>query len=103
MATEAKLEELDKMGDQALDEYYKEQDRMEQEGLADYRADVRRHGCEAALPYRGPFDPSGVDRDCDDFSTQAEAQEFFCVAGGPTSDPHWLDEDQDGIACEWNP
>jgi hypothetical protein len=44
----------------------------------------------------GPF----VDRNCDDFTTQAEAQAFFLSAGGPVRDPHGLDADADGVACE---
>ena len=46
---------------------------------------------------------SGGDRDCDDFDTQEEAQEFFEDEGGPESDPHRLDADDDGIACETLP
>jgi len=46
------------------------------------------------------YDPNGPDRDCGDFSTQAEAQVFFEAAGGPTSDPHRLDSDSDGRVCE---
>lgn len=33
-------------------------------------------------------------------ASQAEAQRFFTVNGGPTADPHRLDRDRDGIACE---
>jgi len=44
-----------------------------------------------------PYPP---DRDCGDFSTQAEAQACFIAAGGPARDPHRLDGDNDGIACE---
>ena len=40
------------------------------------------------------------DRDCSDFATQAEAQAFFLANGGPARDPHRLDGDNDGIACE---
>ncbi len=40
------------------------------------------------------------DRDCGDFSSQAEAQRFFESDGGPSYDPHGLDRDKDGIACE---
>ena len=40
------------------------------------------------------------DRDCSDFSTLAEAQQFYRRAGGPDQDPHFLDQDGDGIACE---
>lgn len=40
-----------------------------------------------------------TDRDCADFATQAQAQSFF-LANDPASDPHRLDEDGDGRACE---
>lgn len=40
------------------------------------------------------------DCDCQDFKTQQEAQGFFIWAGGPAQDPHRLDADRDGIACE---
>ncbi len=46
------------------------------------------------------YDPFGPDRDCSDFATQAEAQQFFIAAGGPQRDPHRLDADHDGVACE---
>ena len=49
------------------------------------------------------YDPFGPDRNCTDFSTGAEAQEFYIAAGGPSSDPHDLDRDNDGNACDWNP
>ena len=43
--------------------------------------------------------PSCVDSDCDcsDFSTQAQAQEVLDAFSG---DPHRLDGDGDGVACE---
>lgn len=41
-----------------------------------------------------------ADKDCSDFATQAEAQAFFIANGGPTSDPHRLDSEGDGLACE---
>lgn len=44
-----------------------------------------------------------ADRDCGDFGSQREAQIFFLNHGGPHSDPHGLDSDGDGIACESNP
>ncbi len=40
------------------------------------------------------------DKDCDDFATQAKAQKFFKKHSGPKKDPHGLDADHDGIACE---
>jgi hypothetical protein len=39
------------------------------------------------------------DRDCSDFATQAKAQHFF-KKHHPNRDPHGLDADHDGIACE---
>ena len=43
------------------------------------------------------------DRDCSDFSTQKEAQAFFELNGGLGRDPHKLDQDKDGVACETLP
>lgn len=43
---------------------------------------------------------SDDDLDCEDFDTQEEAQEVY---EQDTSDPHGLDADDDGEACEWNP
>ncbi len=40
-------------------------------------------------------------RNCSDFSSSLAAQQFFLAQGGPTSDPHGLDRDGDGFACEW--
>lgn len=40
------------------------------------------------------------DRDCGDFSSQQEAQEFFEEEGGPATDYHNLDRDGDGVVCE---
>jgi hypothetical protein len=55
-----------------------------------------------ASPTAFQFAPSmfTVDRDCGDFRTQAEAQAFFRAAGA--GDPHRLDRDSDGRACELN-
>jgi endonuclease YncB( thermonuclease family) len=44
-----------------------------------------------------------ADKDCGDFASQKAAQIFFLKNGGPTKDPHRLDYDSDGIACESNP
>jgi endonuclease YncB( thermonuclease family) len=44
-----------------------------------------------------------ADRDCGDFASQQAAQIFYLQAGGPSQDPHGLDSDGDGIACEANP
>ncbi len=40
------------------------------------------------------------DKNCSDFSTQRDAQEFYVKAGGPARDPHRLDGDSDGEVCE---
>lgn len=41
------------------------------------------------------------DRDCSDFSSTGDAQRFYLRSGGPDSDPHGLDRDGDGYACEF--
>ncbi|MFH0750099.1 MAG: excalibur calcium-binding domain-containing protein [Candidatus Gottesmanbacteria bacterium] len=37
---------------------------------------------------------------CDDFTTQEDAQKFYYNAGGVTKDTNRLDGDKDGEACE---
>lgn len=58
-------------------------------------------------PFLRPPEPNptlnqcrGPDLDCGDFRTQREAQDFFEACGGPANDPHRLDGDDDGLACE---
>lgn len=41
------------------------------------------------------------DKNCSDFASAGEAQRFFIANGGPHRDPHGLDGDGDGNACEW--
>lgn len=43
---------------------------------------------------------SAGDKDCSDFSSWRQAQNFYKKHGGPRYDPHRLDADRDGIACE---
>jgi endonuclease YncB( thermonuclease family) len=43
---------------------------------------------------------TGGDKDCKDFGSHAEAQAFYISQGGPASDPHRLDADNDGSACD---
>jgi micrococcal nuclease len=57
-----------------------------------------RSACAPQEPKPGPA-PTG-DRDCPDFSSQREAQEYFEAKGGPGKDPDRLDGDDDGVACE---
>ena len=56
-----------------------------------------------ATPTEPEDDSEDADRNCSDFDTWREAQDFFLSAGGPESDPHRLDSDGDGIACEGLP
>ena len=42
----------------------------------------------------------GGDLNCSDFETWEEANALFIQAGGPTSDPHRLDGNNDGIPCQ---
>ena len=51
-------------------------------------------------PLDTKYDPDGPDRNCPNFDTWAEAQAFYEAAGGPDSDPHRLDSNGDGVACE---
>ena len=46
-------------------------------------------------------EPVSGDKNCSDFPSAGEAQRFFLAAGGPVRDPHGLDSDGDGNACEW--
>ena len=46
------------------------------------------------------YDPFGPHRNSSDFSTWSESQNFYLSAGGPGVDPHRLDGDKDGVACE---
>lgn len=41
-----------------------------------------------------------ADKDCSDFRSWKAAQTFYKNHGGPKRDPHRLDADRDGIACE---
>lgn len=43
---------------------------------------------------------AAADKDCSDFSSWRQAQRFYKNHGGPRHDPHRLDADRDGIACE---
>ena len=61
------------------------------------RTGGRRTGGQPPSP---SFSRPSRDRDCSDFETQPEAQRFFEQAGGPAQDPHRLDGDGDGRACE---
>lgn len=54
-------------------------------------------GVSSTLPSAQAF----RDRDCSDFKTQKQAQRFFKKTGGSKKrDPHRLDSDRDGRACE---
>ncbi|MCK0166852.1 excalibur calcium-binding domain-containing protein [Jannaschia sp. S6380] len=51
---------------------------------------------------RGTVSGTAQDRfNCGDFLSAGAAQVAFLRAGGPMRDPHRLDADGDGFACEW--
>lgn len=50
----------------------------------------------------GPTVAAAADRDCSDFDSQRQAQRFF-ERHNPGQDPHQLDADNDGRACETLP
>lgn len=52
-----------------------------------------------AVAFAAPQASAG-DKDCSDFRTWRQAQNFYKKHGGPRKDPHRLDADRDGIACE---
>ena len=52
------------------------------------------------VPSAGLPPCAAKDCNCGDFATQAEAQAFFEAVGGPAQDPHRLDGDGNGLACE---
>lgn len=43
---------------------------------------------------------AAADKDCSDFGSWRAAQKFYKKHGGPRYDPHRLDADHDGVACE---
>jgi hypothetical protein len=55
---------------------------------------------EISFDYQGSLDPFGLPLKCADFNSWAEAQAVFLKAGGPAKDPHGLDPDGNGEACE---
>lgn len=55
----------------------------------------------AVLVVLAPTPALAADKDCSDFATQKAAQEFY-LANNPSADPHRLDSEGDGIACESN-
>lgn len=58
-------------------------------------------GVSAALALSLAVAPAAgaKDKDCDDFKSQRQAQKFF-KKHNPREDPHGLDADGDGKACE---
>lgn len=54
-----------------------------------------------ALYDRTTASPFSKDKNCGDFPSAAAAQKYFLASGGPSRDPHGLDRDGDGFACEW--
>lgn len=67
------------------------------EAAASYEDDTEEESV-AGLEYN----PFGADLNCPDFSSQEAAQAVYEAAGGPSEDPHDLDRDNDGMACDTN-
>jgi micrococcal nuclease len=76
-----------------------------------YQSDFRQAQIVAQREKRGLWSPQAAcagydqnillqDKDCKDFLTQKEAQDFFTSFGGPAKDPHKLDSNGDGTVCE---
>ena len=65
-----------------------------------YKLDPDGNGVPCQSIVGAPSNPPIEDRDCSDFDTWSEAQAFYEEQGGPYSDPHNLDRDSDGIACQ---
>jgi hypothetical protein len=57
---------------------------------------------EEVITSDNPYTATNIDHDCPDFDTQEDAQLFYEANGGPVYDPHDLDRDNDGMACDWN-
>ena len=70
--------------------------------VCEYLLDALTSGSEPSEPDPEPTPQENifVDRNCGDFATWQEAQDFFLSAGGPDSDPHGLDGNGDGVACQ---
>ena len=47
--------------------------------------------------------PTLHDRNCTDFASSTQAQDFYIEAGGPDQDLHGLDPDRNGNACDDQP
>jgi endonuclease YncB( thermonuclease family) len=60
-------------------------------------------GAALAAPGSDSALAQATDKDCDDFATQAAAQDYFIARGGPAQDPDRLDADGNGIACQTLP
>lgn len=65
------------------------------------RQSVSSIGTQTYVRGQSDLGVKGLDYDCEDFTSGAAAQKLFLAAGGPANDPHDLDRDGDGLACEW--
>lgn len=86
-------------------EYVKEIDSKEDPTMKHFedqnkQFEERRRLSEENKTVNEDYDCNSNVYNCANFSTQAEAQAAFEECGGLSNDIHWLDGDDDGIACE---
>jgi hypothetical protein len=78
-------------------------DEEEYDSHVEYDDDEEYYEEEVVTTTDNPYTATDIDHDCSDFETRYEAQLFYEANGGPEYDPHDLDRDNDGSACDWNP
>ncbi|MFP7296224.1 excalibur calcium-binding domain-containing protein [Neobacillus niacini] len=88
--------------DDSYEEYTDEEEYNSNEESFDNEEYYEEEG-EEVTTSDNPYTATDIDHDCSDFETGWEAQLFYIANGGPEYDPHDLDRDNDGQACDWNP
>lgn len=75
-------------------------DNLKQDDKGNFVTKVMRNKLGDIIPAGEAGGKYTDEYNCDDFSTQPQAQNFFKKAGGPSKDTNRLDGDNDGVACE---
>lgn len=84
------------------DQGYEEEEIYEEDYYEEEYYDENEYN-EEEVETENPYSATDIDHNCSDFATGEEAQLFYIANGGPEYDPHDLDRDNDGRACDWNP